>query len=83
LSDTGKLIPLRPRTESGPFIVWRLGKPREHESCRWETADGRWITLSLGHDDEIGSVIVADSTGRREVVDSYEGALAMAKAWRV
>jgi len=80
--DTGKLTPLRPRSDSSRFIVWRLVKPRGGESCRWETLDGRWITLALGHDDDIGSVIVADSTGRREVHDSYEEALTRAKSLR-
>jgi hypothetical protein len=81
--DTGKLTPLRPRSDSARFIIWRLVKPRGVESCRWETLDGRWITLALGHGDEIGSVIVADSTGRRELCDTYEGALERAKALRV
>ena len=80
--DTGKLTPLSPRRDTGAFIVWRLVKPRSGESCRWETLDGRWITLSLGQGPEIGNVVIADSEGRRELIESYEGALEMAKEWR-
>jgi hypothetical protein len=80
--DTGKLIPLKPRRDTGGHVVWRLVKPHTDESCRWETADGRWITLALGHDDEIGNVVIADSDGRRRLVESYEGALELAKEWR-
>ncbi len=82
MSDTGKLLPLTPRRDSGQFLVWRLVKPRPNESCRWETHDGRWISLALGHGDELGSVVIADSQGRRELVESYEGALELAKTWR-
>lgn len=52
------------------------------ESCRWGTADGRWVALTLGHDAELGHVIVSDSNGRRVLIDSYEGALSEAKRWR-
>jgi hypothetical protein len=82
VSSQHKLIPLRPRNDSGQFIVWRLVKPRTSESVRWETIDQRWISLSLGHGEELGSVIVSDSTGRRVVADSYEGGLELAKDWR-
>jgi len=77
-----KLVPLAPRRDSGQFIVWRLVKPRSGESCRWETLDGRWIALGLGNEDELGCVVVTDSSGRRELVDSYEGALGLAREWR-
>jgi len=83
LSNTDKLVPLQPRRDSGQFIVWRLVKPHATESCRWETLDGRWISLSLGHDDEIGCVVLCDSQGKRELVESYEGALELAKEWRL
>jgi hypothetical protein len=77
-----KLIPLTPARDTGRFVVWRLVKPRAGESCRWETLDGRWITLSLGQGDDIGSVVIADSDGQRRLVESYEGALELAKEWR-
>ena len=64
------------------YVPWRLVTPRLAESCRWQSSDGRWVALTLGKDDEIGQVVVTDSTGRRELVDSYEGALELAKDWR-
>jgi hypothetical protein len=64
-------------------VIWGLVPPHGNESCRWEAWDGRWVSLELGTDADLGSVIVADSTGRRELVASYEEALALAKSWRV
>jgi hypothetical protein len=63
-------------------IVWRLVPSRGDESCRWEAVDGRWISLTLGHGDDAGRVIVAHSDGRRQVAVSYEGALDLARLWR-
>ena len=80
--DASKLIPLTPRRDNSQHAVWRLVQPRPDESCRWETHDGRWITLALGHDDEIGTVVITNSEGRRRLVESYEGALELAKEWR-
>jgi hypothetical protein len=64
------------------FVPWRLVNPCDAESCRWESTDGRWVALTLGHDEELGRVAVSDSRGRRELVDSYEGALMLARLWR-
>ena len=61
---------------------WRLVKPHSGESCRWEATDGRWITLTIGLGDEIGNIVIADSDGQRRLVESYEGALELAKEWR-
>ena len=72
----------RLRRDSSEYVPWRLVPPGGTESCRWQCADGRWVALALGHGDEIGSVVVTDSGGRRERVDSYEGGLALARAWR-
>jgi hypothetical protein len=44
-----------------------LVPPKGDESCRWETLDGRWITIVVGAGPDLGKAIVADSTGRREV----------------
>jgi hypothetical protein len=83
MSEDDKLLPLKPRRDSsGQFPIWRLVKAVGAESCRWEAHDGRWITISLGLDDEIGTVVIADSEGRRQLVESYEGALEVAKQWR-
>ncbi|MGZ3404960.1 MAG: hypothetical protein ACXVAN_00850 [Polyangia bacterium] len=49
---------------------------------RWESVDGRWVTVSLGVGDELGHAIVASDEGRRSVVDSYEAALDVAATWR-
>lgn len=81
--DTGKLVPLTPARDSDQKnVAWRLVKPRAGESCRWETADGHWITIALGLGEELGSIILADSYGQRRIVESYEGALELAKEWR-
>ncbi len=65
-----------------PYVPWRLVTPVGRESCRWQCNDGRWVALSLGHDDEIGRVVVTDSSGRRQLVDAYETALTLARHWR-
>jgi hypothetical protein len=41
------------------------------------------MTICLGEGPELGQVIVADSTGRRLVLGTYEDALAMARLWQV
>ncbi len=65
------------------FIMrWRLVGAKAPESCRWECVDGRWVSLTLGQEAQVGMVAVKDSTGRMELVDSYEGALELAKSWR-
>lgn len=76
-----QLAPARPR-EAESYIPWRLVSPLAAESCRWQCTDGRWVALTLGRDSEIGSVVLSDSQGRRELVDTYEGALALARMWR-
>jgi hypothetical protein len=80
--QVGDSDPERPRRDSGQFMLWRLISPEGGESCRWMCSDGRWVALMLGHDAELGSVVVTDSTGRRVTVDSYEGGLALAHSWR-
>ena len=70
------------RRESRDWVPWRLVTPCDAESCRWECTDGRWVSLTLGNDEELGRVVVSDSRGRRELVDSYEGALLLARVWR-
>ena len=83
---SGPLTPLQPLSSerrtppSGQFIVWRTARPQGDESARWESIDGRWVTLTL--DAAAGHVIVADQSGRRESVPSFEGALDLARLWR-
>jgi hypothetical protein len=56
--------------------------PRDPESCRWQRVDGRWVAVALAVDEELGRVVVFDSEGKRELVDSYEAALELARSWR-
>lgn len=82
-SIPGGAQPLRARRDStGKFIIWGMVPPKGDESCRWESVDGRWVALALGKGSEMGSVVVTSSGGRRELVDTFEGALATAKRWR-
>lgn len=80
------LQPLRPARSTeeaiAAIIPWRLVQPEAGESCRWECVDGRWVAVSLGQGADLGTVVVADSTGQRRTVDSYEGALEVAKSLR-
>jgi hypothetical protein len=78
------LEPLQPRrdTWSARLIRWHAAPAKDGESVRWESIDGRWVTVSLGVDDELGHAIVATIDGRRTVVDSYEAALVVAETWR-
>ncbi len=69
-------------TLAGPMFTWRLVPPKKPETCRWESADGRWVALTLAPEPETVHATVSDSTGRRQAVDSYEGALALARSWR-
>jgi len=80
----GARIGVRPRavTATGTYVPWRLSSARDGESVRWEHIDGRWVAIALGQGPEVGSAVVTDSTGRRELVDTYEGALALARRWR-
>jgi len=63
-------------------FTWRLVPPKRPEACRWESADGRWVSLTMPREPEIVRVVVSDSSGRHEAVDTYERALALAASWR-
>jgi hypothetical protein len=78
------LKPVRPRalTATGLYVPWRLAAPKPAESVRWEHVEGRWVAVAIGHGKDIGFVVVTDSSGRRERVTTYEGALELAKRWR-
>ncbi len=79
-----QLSPLKPRrdTWSQRLVRWHAAPPKRGESVRWESIDGRWVTISLGEGDDIGRAIVASGDGRRAVVDTYEEALVVAETWR-
>ncbi len=67
------------------LVPWRLVAAHERkngESCRWECCDGRWVAVALGNDNEHRFVVVTSSRGKRELIDSYEAALALARSWR-
>jgi hypothetical protein len=72
----------RERANTGAFVPWRTVPPRYGEAVRWECVDGRWVSVTVGHGENVGSVIVRDSSGRCEWIDSYEGALELARHWR-
>ncbi|MFO0656778.1 MAG: hypothetical protein U0787_17095 [Polyangia bacterium] len=63
-------------------IEWRLVATKGRESCRWQTSDGRWISLALGAQGDLTKVLVSGSDGRSEVVDGYEQGLNLARRWR-
>ncbi len=65
-----------------PTTRWQLVTAQPGECCRWRAHDGRWIAIELGKGVQLGRAIVRDSTGREVEVDSYEGALALARTWR-
>jgi len=75
------LVP-RPRLHTGTFAPWRSTQPAPGESERWQSFDGRWISIALGTGAALGTMIVADSKGRYESVESYETALSLAGSWR-
>jgi hypothetical protein len=79
-----KLKGVRPRalTATGLYVPWRLTAAKDAESVRWEHVDGRWVAVAIGRGDDLGCVVVTNSSGRRQRVDSYEGALQLAKLWR-
>ena len=64
---------------SGP---WRLVQTRPDESLRWESTDGRWVSIAVGYGASKGMMLVMDSLGRCEAEARYEDALALAKSWR-
>jgi hypothetical protein len=73
---------IRENVERSLPCDWQLVQPREHDSYRWECENGRWITLSIGKETELWKIALADSSGRRVLIDSVEGALDLAKSWR-
>jgi hypothetical protein len=75
------LVP-RPRLQTGSFAPWRCVAARGGEAERWQCVDGRWISIALGDGAALGTVVVLDSSGRRESVDSYEDALRLIDRWR-
>jgi hypothetical protein len=80
-----RLKALRPQRISKvleAIIPWRLVQAHAGESARWESYDSRWVTVSLGHGDDLGKVIVVRGDGMRRAVESFEDALALAKEWR-
>jgi len=83
-SEPPRLSPLLPRrdTWSARLDRWSAAPPRPGESVRWESVDGRTVSVSLGEGDDLGRAVIASSDGQRAVVDSYEEALVVAETWR-
>jgi hypothetical protein len=65
-----------------PILRWRVAVAQPAEAARWDCMDGRWVSITVGDGDDIGSVLVRSSDGALEKVDTYEGALELARAWR-
>jgi hypothetical protein len=61
---------------------WQLNVPQPGETFRWVHDDGRWVSAEIGRGDDVGQVIVKDSSGRIESVETYEAALERARLWR-
>jgi CheY-like chemotaxis protein len=61
---------------------WQLVAPRRGESCRWEDGAGRWVTVSLGEDEELGMSVVRSWQSERASFDRYEDALRYSAALR-
>ncbi len=61
---------------------WRLVPPKGRESCRWQSIDNSWVSLSLGHQGDITKIVIASSDGRSEIVEGYEEGLNLARRWR-
>jgi hypothetical protein len=78
-----ELTPLRVSSPSSEFLVWRQCSPKPHESCRWETLDGRWVAIALGDGLDLGRAVVTNWSGARVLVDSFEDALELAGSWRL
>jgi hypothetical protein len=68
---------------TGMYVPWRLSTAQAGESVRWVCVDGRWVSISLGQGEEAGRTVVCSSEGQRQLVDDYEGALKLAKSWRI
>jgi hypothetical protein len=83
-STEPRLAPLEPPrdTWTARLVRWHAAAPRDGQSVRWESIDGRWVAISLGEGDDLGSAVVTGDDGRRTVVDTYEDALVVAEAWR-
>ena len=83
-ASTPHLEPLKPRNDtwSQRVIRWHSAVPKNDESVRWESVDGRWIAISLGDGEDLGQAVVANGDGHRAVVDTYEAALVVAETWR-
>ena len=77
-----KLKGVRPASITGFYVPWRLGGAQQGESVRWHHVDGRWVAIEVHRRGAESGVFVTDSTGRRERVETYDAALALAKRWR-
>jgi hypothetical protein len=72
---------LPPTDRFTPIQRWRVAVAQPAEAARWDCMDGRWVSITVGEGDDIGSVLVRSSDGALEKVDTYEGALELARAW--
>jgi CheY-like chemotaxis protein len=74
-----------PELPPAPMVVeasWQLVTPYRGESCRWEDGTGRWVTVSLGEEEELGMAVVQSWHSQRASFDRYEDALVYSAALR-
>ena len=72
----------RSKTAAATYLPWRPATPRDGESVRWESVDGRWIAIGLATGKRAGFAFVHHSGVLCEYVETYEDALALARKWR-
>ncbi len=73
--------PLEPGA-SGRHLRWQLARAVAPESCRWESVEGQWVSLTIVAKTHPTRIIVQHSDGRSQVVEAHHIALAIAKSWR-
>jgi hypothetical protein len=59
-----------------------MAPPKDGEQVRWESTDGRWVSLMDGYGASAGSFLVVDSRGRCEAAENDADAMALARVWR-
>jgi hypothetical protein len=80
--ETPALPPLHAEASEPEADGWRSARVRGDEVCRWESTDGRWVTLRFEIPSGTPEVVIEDWGGRRRVVESYEEGLKLARRWR-
>ena len=80
--DRSPTNPYMPAIDIADDSSWHLAAPAPGESCRWMDPTGKWISIVIGEDADIGLILVRSSNGKREAFDSYEEALRFSRSLR-